>query len=232
MFFARSLSLRVRSNDAERLDRDRRQGDGVHVVALQRPVLERVGRVADLREVALGELVGVGDDRRAAGHVGEVRLEGRGVHRDEHVGLVARSEHVVVGEVELEARDAGQGALRCADLGGEVRQRGQVVAEEGGLGGEPVAGELHPVTGVAREADDDTVEADRLRGCSVGRAVRLAVRAVRRAVGCCGCRGGHAWDHQNSLRHRNPATSSWPFLQHRMSPVAPHVGGFTNVTSS
>ena len=52
----------------------------------------------------------------------------------------------------------GQRALRCPDLGREVRQRRQVVAERRGLLGEAVAGELHAVAGVAGEADDHAVE--------------------------------------------------------------------------
>jgi hypothetical protein len=61
----------------------------------------------------------------------------------------------VVGEVELEARDAGQRAGGRANLGGEVGQRRDVVAEQRGLGRELRAGELHAVAGVAREANDD-----------------------------------------------------------------------------
>ena len=52
----------------------------------------------------------------------------------------------------------GQRALGGADLGGEVGQRDQVVAEHGGLLGEPVTGQLHAVAGVAGEPDDDAVE--------------------------------------------------------------------------
>ena len=116
--------------------------------------------VADLREVARGELVGVDDQQPAAGQVGDVGLERGRVHRDQHVRGVARRHDVVVGEVQLEGADAGQGARRCADLGGEVGQRRQVVAEGRRLAGEPVAGELHAVAGVAGEPDDDAVEFD------------------------------------------------------------------------
>ena len=69
-------------------------------------------------------------------------------------GRVARREDVVVGEVQLEARHARQGARGRADLGREVRQRRQVVAERRRLRGEPVAGELHAVAGVTGEPDD------------------------------------------------------------------------------
>ena len=53
----------------QRLDRDRGQRHRVHVVALQRAVLERVRGIPHLGEVALGELVGVDDDRGAARQV-------------------------------------------------------------------------------------------------------------------------------------------------------------------
>jgi len=41
---------------------------------------------------------------------------------------------------------------------GKLGSVDQVVAERGGLGGEPVTRELHAVTGVAGEADHDAVE--------------------------------------------------------------------------
>src|SRR5690606_148674 len=69
-----------------------------------------------------------------------------------------RGENVVVGEMDLERRDTGDRALRRTDLGREVGQRRQVVAEGGGLRGEPITGQLHAVAGVAGEPDDDPVE--------------------------------------------------------------------------
>ena len=64
----------------------------------------------------------------------------------------------MVGEVDLEAGNTGQRACRRADLRREVRERREVVAEDGCLARELPAGELHPVAGVAREADDDAVD--------------------------------------------------------------------------
>ena len=70
----------------------------------------------------------------------------------------------MIGEVELEARDARQRAGGRADLGGEVGQRRDVVAENRRLRRELRAGELHAVAGVAAEADDDLGQLlDRLR---------------------------------------------------------------------
>ena len=88
----------------------------------------------------------------------EVRLQRRRVHGHEDVRLVAGSEDVVVGEVHLEPGDAGQGSGRRPDLGGEVREGREIVAHQGGLAREPVARQLHPVAGIAGEADDHTIE--------------------------------------------------------------------------
>ena len=54
--------------------------------------------------------------------------------------------------------DARQRAGRGTDLGGEVRQGADVVAEDGGGPGELGPGELHPVAGIAGEADRDPLE--------------------------------------------------------------------------
>jgi hypothetical protein len=142
----------------ERADGEGREGHRVQLVVLQRAVFERVVVVADLGEVPLGELVGVDDDGPAGLEVPQVRLERGRVHRDEHLGLVARGEDVGVREVDLEARHARQGPGGGPDLGGVVREGREVVAELGGLRGEAVSRELHPVAGVPCEADDDPVQ--------------------------------------------------------------------------
>ena len=81
-----------------------------------------------------------------------------GVHRDQDIRRVARREDVMIGEMQLEARYAGQGAGRGPDFRREIRLGGQVVAEDRRLLGEPVSSELHAVTGVAGEPDDDVIE--------------------------------------------------------------------------
>lgn len=65
----------------------------------------------------------------------------------------------MVREMQLEAGHTGQRPGRRADLGGEVGQRREVVAEGGRLRSEAVTGELHTVTGVTGEPDDHPVEA-------------------------------------------------------------------------
>ena len=129
MFFARLASLRDSPNSLTASTVMSVSSNGVHVVLGEGVVLERVLGVAGLVQVAGGEVVGVDDDRRALLDVREVGLERGRVHRDQHVGGVAGREDVVVGEVHLERRDARERALGGADLGREVRQRREVVAE-------------------------------------------------------------------------------------------------------
>ena len=164
MFFARSASFLEISRSARAATVMLVSATGCTRVRRQRPVLQRVGRVAHLRQVALGELVGVDDDVGPARQVGQVRLERRRVHRHQDVRRVTGGEDVGVGEVHLEAGDAGQGPGRRPDLGREVGERGDVVAELGGLRGEPVTGELHAVAGVAGEPDDHPIQLPDLLG--------------------------------------------------------------------
>lgn len=143
----------------EGLDGQRGQGDRMKAVTVERSILQRRGRVPHFLHRPFGELVRVDDDLRTARQVGDVGLEGGGVHGHQHVGRVTRREDVVVGEVQLEGGDTREGSGRGPDLGGEVGKGGQVVAEGRGLRGETVPGELHPVTGVPRETNDHPVEA-------------------------------------------------------------------------
>jgi hypothetical protein len=135
---------------AERVHRD-----PPHDEPVQRAVLERVALVAHLLQVARGEGVLVGDDRRAALELADVRLQRGRVHRDQHVRGVARRDDVARGEVDLEARYAGERAGRGADLRREVRQRREVVAERRRRVGEAAADELHAVAGIPGEPHDD-----------------------------------------------------------------------------
>jgi hypothetical protein len=58
----------------------------------------------------------------------------------------------------LETRYAGERAGRSPDFRREIWHGGQVIPEDGRLLGEPVSGELHAVTRVAGEPDDDVIE--------------------------------------------------------------------------
>ena len=165
----------------ERRDRDLEDG-----VRLERAVGQRVARVGRLVEVLLGERVAVDDQRAARRQVADVRLERRRVHRHEDVRLVAGRVDVRRREADLEARHAGQRAGRGADLGREVGQRADVVAEDRRGPGELRAGQLHPVAGIAGEPDGDPFEladvrVELLGGCHApsGSFMRWLVRGGR-----------------------------------------------------
>src|SRR5262249_58708894 len=85
-------------------------------------------------------------------------LERRRVHRHQDVGGVGGGENVMIGEMQLEAGHARQGARRGPDLRREVRQRGKVVAERRRFLGEPVTGKLHAIARIASEPDNYTVK--------------------------------------------------------------------------
>ena len=139
--------------------------------ALKRAIRERIGRIASLLEVGVGERILVDDEQAAANQRVEVRLERRGVHRDQRVGLVARGKDLVLRERDLERANAGQRSRGRANFGREVRQRAEVVAEDGSGVGESIPSELHAVAGVSREAHSDAFALDN-RGCDMGRRLR------------------------------------------------------------
>ena len=154
--------------------------------AIQAAVLERVARRIRLLQVAIGELVGVHDDHSPGLQVAQVDRQRSGVHGHQHAGPITGRVHVVAGEVDLEAADTGLGAGRGADLGRKVGEGGQVIALQRCGPSELVAGELHAVAGVAREADDDVV--DDLPGAG-------------------GCRRGHGHGGHSLLLESAPAAS-------------------------
>ena len=134
----------------------------------QAAVDEGVGGVARLVERTLVEGVDVHDEGASGGHEMTVGLEGGRVHGHEHRWGVPGGEDVVVRDVDLESGHPGQGARRGPDLGREVRKGGRVVAEQGADRGELRSCQLHPVAGVAGEADDDPVELCRWMFCRGG----------------------------------------------------------------
>ena len=73
-----------------------------HPIVGEAAVVERARLVADLRQVALVERVLVDDHRATRLEAVEVGHQGRGVHGDQDVRLVARCGDVVVGDVHLE----------------------------------------------------------------------------------------------------------------------------------
>src|SRR5262249_15595836 len=84
------------------------------------------------------------------------------------------------GEVDLEAGDAGEGAGRGADLGGENGGRGDVVADQGRGGGEMGAGHLHAAARGSRAPDGGGPESLDLPVLSVGGVVQTGACGLSR----------------------------------------------------
>ena len=155
----------------------------VHRVGRQRAVAQRTHLVTGLGQIPLLEGIDVHDDGGRLGQGLDIGPEGGGVHGHQHVGRVPRGGDVVVGDVDLERRDAGQGAGGGSDLGREVGEGGQVVPQQGRGGGEPVTRQLHAVPGVAGEPDDHAV--DQVGGLRIGGGV--GHRAPLRVASSCIC---------------------------------------------
>ena len=180
----RSLGLARRDSfDAlEGLDRHGRKRNGMHVEVGERAVVEWIRLVACFLQISVVEGVGVGDERPALREIAEIDLQRGRVHRNENAGLIAGRQDVVVGEVHLEPGHAGKRAGRCADLGREVGERREVVAEDGRLAREAITRELHPVAGVAGEPDHDPFEV--LDGLARSHSRGIAERSGRAGSSC------------------------------------------------
>ena len=109
------------------------------------------------------EGVRVGDDQRAGFEVVEVGFERRRIHRDQAVGAVTWGEDVPICDVNLERGNAGDRPGRGTDLGREVWERGEVVAEHRRASRELGARQLHPVPGVPCESNDNPIDLFRCR---------------------------------------------------------------------
>ena len=127
----------------DRLAGELRQRNPDDVEPVEAPVLEGVRVDAGELQALRIERVLV-DDQGALGlEEAKVLRERGGIHGNEDVDHVARRVDVARGELDLEARDAGERPLGGADLGREVGKRRDVVAGERGGVGELAAGELH-----------------------------------------------------------------------------------------
>ena len=127
-------------------------------VTRQRPILERVGRVACFGQVGRIELVLV-DDQDAAGlHFGQVHLQRRRVHRHQHVRLIARRRHLLIREMQLISAHPGERTRGRPDLGREIGLGADGVAHQGGKIGELAADQLHAIAGVAGESHRGLVD--------------------------------------------------------------------------
>jgi hypothetical protein len=143
-----------------------RAGHGGHghlehlVLIFQHLAVERVLLVLRPFQPLFLEAVRVGDQDPAFAQVGQVGLEGRGVHHHQGVELVARRRDVAGGEMHLKARHTEQRVARSANLGRKVGERGDVVPQQRAALGKLRTGQLHAVARVSREADRGVADRD------------------------------------------------------------------------
>ena len=71
-------------------------------IILERAVFQWIGVITDLGEIATGEFIGIHQQITAGSQCFDIGLQRRRVHRDEHVGSIARGHDVVIGEMQLE----------------------------------------------------------------------------------------------------------------------------------
>ena len=127
--------------------------DGVGVFHL---VGEGVLLVAGLLHSFVGEGVDVDNNGSTFLSPFQIGLEGCGVHGHEDVTLVTRAIDMV-SHMNLITRDTGDGVVRGADFSRIVGESGDVVSRQGRGVGEESTRQLHSVTGIAGETDDEVV---------------------------------------------------------------------------
>ncbi len=118
---------------------------------------ERVGSGEfGLVKISLLERVYVDYDHSAILHVAAVLFESGGIHRHQHIALVAGGVHTRA-HTHLKSRYAAERTLRSAYFRRIVGEGRYLVADAGRHVGEDIANELHAVARIAREADHHLV---------------------------------------------------------------------------
>ena len=129
--FALGHALVVEAGFPERVARHRGDAGDYYVVLVEFQLGDGVERgEARLFEVVFGDRIAVDDDRRSRFEPFAVGLERCGVHRYQHVAVVAGIQFPVAAEVNLESRYARYGTLRRADFGGVVGEGRDPVPEQ------------------------------------------------------------------------------------------------------
>ena len=132
-------------------------------------ILKRIGVILRLGKVTRRELTAIRDDEPPGLQILDVRLKRRGVHRDEHIGCIACGLDFAGTEVDLKCGNPEQRAQRRTDFSRKIRERRKIIASQRGRQCELPTGQLHPVTRVARKADNNGFRA--LKGRCVIRCV-------------------------------------------------------------
>ena len=127
------------------------------LVVSETAVLARVGIVAGLGQVARRESAAVEDNECTPVEQRQADLERRRVERHEHLGRVARSRDRAATEVDLVGRYAERRAHGRPDFCRVIGEGSEVGAGKRRRNGELRPHKLDPVSGIARQTDDDGV---------------------------------------------------------------------------
>ena len=172
MFRQRSRFLLPQPEFLHRLQGEPGDVELDHLVARQAAVVQRIGGVARLGEVAFVEGAFVHDDHAAGRRSRMLTLSAAGFMA---TSTSSSSPAVVTSfgaEVDLKRGDAEGGAGRRPDFGREIGEGGEVVARQRGFEGELGPGDLHAIAGIPGEPDDHIIARLALGPGSLGRCGR------------------------------------------------------------
>ena len=129
------------------------------IIVRQSKLLDRIERCeARLADVILGKRVAVEDDRRTRFEPLAIGLQRRGVHRNQHVAVIARVVDAIRTEMHLKARYARYRTLRSANLGRIVGERRNAVAQQSRCVRKECTRKLHAVARIARKTNHDILQ--------------------------------------------------------------------------
>ena len=129
------------------------------MLSLQTKFLKRLlGDVLCLTEVIGSEGIGINDDDRVLLEIAHTDLQCCGVHSHKDVGSFPRGAYCTRANLYLIARDTTECTLWRPYLGREVREGRDGVPRHGGKIRENCPRQLHTITRVSRETDDDVFE--------------------------------------------------------------------------
>ena len=161
-----------------------RDVDGNNLEVVERAVLQRIV-VTGFAKVPFRKGNGVRHDDAPGTQFARVDLEGRGIKNDQNIGSVAGGINLPASEIDLIGGNTIGRPDRSADLGGKIREGRKIVAGKGRGQGEPPAGQLDTVAGVAGEPDDDRFSSSRAAsraldsGCGISKFIVGFNPAVR-----------------------------------------------------
>ena len=199
-----------------------RDVDGNNLEVVERAVLQRIGVVTGFAKVPFRKGNGVRHDDAPGTQFARVDLEGRGIKNDQNIGSVAGGINLPASEIDLIGGNAIGRPDRSANLGGKIREGRKIVAGKGRGQGEPPAGQLDTVAGVAGKPDDDRFQF--FPRDLPGLGFRVWDIKVHRRVQSCGSPVGQAVVHR--AKHRcerlvktHEISSQNRYCQSKLSPI-------------